>query len=75
MSILFQSNALKKASGYSIHSFYSVMEKIFLLVAKAQINDKWAITKKYRHVKHHCVASIELPTTLPYMEVDNDATL
>lgn len=51
------------------------MEKIFLLVAKAQINDKWAITKKYRHVKHHCVASIELPTTLPYMEVDNDATL
>ncbi len=49
------------------------MEKIFWLVAKANTHDKWAITRKYRHVKHHCVALIELPTTLPYIDMDNDA--
>lgn len=51
------------------------MEKIFWLVAKAHIHDKWAITRKYRHVKHHSVALIELPTTLPYNDRDNDAII
>jgi hypothetical protein len=51
------------------------MEKIFWLVAKARIHDKWAITRKYRHVKHHCVALIELPTTLPCHDMDNDAII
>ncbi|CAM4863952.1 unnamed protein product [Rotaria socialis] len=69
------SNTLKNATGYSIHSFYSIMEKIFFLVAKAHVHDKWAITRKYRHIKHHSVALIELPATLPYTETDNDSTL
>lgn len=67
-----QSNKLKRTTGYTIQSFYSVMEKIFWLVAKARVHDKWAITRKYRHVKHHCVALIELPSTLPYLDMDND---
>lgn len=69
------SNKLKQTTGYSIQSFYSIMEKIFWLVAKAHIHDKWAITRKYRHVKHHSVALIELPTTLPYNDRDNDAII
>ncbi|CAF1264206.1 unnamed protein product [Adineta steineri] len=66
------SNKLKRTTGYTIQSFYSIMEKIFWLVAKAHVHDKWAITRKYRHVKHHSVASIELPKTLPYIDMDND---
>ncbi|UJR35571.1 hypothetical protein I4U23_028324 [Adineta vaga] len=66
------SGKLKRTTGYTIQSFYSIMEKIFWLVAKAHVHDKWAITRKYRHVKHHCVASIELPSTLPYLDMDND---
>ena len=68
----FQSNKLKQTTGYTIQSFYSIMEKIFWLVAKASVHDKWAITKKYRHVKHHCVASIEIPTSLPYVDMNTD---
>lgn len=49
------------------------MEKIFLLVAKTHVHDKWAIARKYRHIKHHSVALIELPTTLPYTDMDGDA--
>ncbi|CAF0759083.1 unnamed protein product [Rotaria sp. Silwood1] len=69
------SNTMKQTTGYTIQSFYLIMEKIFFLVAKAQVHDKWAITRKYRHVKHHSVALIELPTTLPYTDMDSDATL
>ncbi|CAF1146780.1 unnamed protein product [Adineta ricciae] len=66
------SSKLKRTTGYTIQSFYSIMEKIFWLVAKAHVHDKWAITRKYRHVKHHSVALIELPSTLPYLDMDND---
>lgn len=66
---------LKQTTGYTIQSFYPILEKIFWLVAKANVNDKWAITKKYRHVKHHSVASIELPPTLPYIDLNTDSSI
>ncbi|CAF0816313.1 unnamed protein product, partial [Didymodactylos carnosus] len=57
---------LKEYTGYTINSFYSIMEKIFWNFARTTTQGKWAITKKYRHMKHHNVALVELPTTLPY---------
>ena len=51
------------------------MEKIFWFVAKANVHEKWAITKKYRHIKHHCVASIPIPTTLPYVDTNTDVSM
>ncbi|CAF1163881.1 unnamed protein product, partial [Didymodactylos carnosus] len=62
---------LKEYTSYTISSFYDVMEKIFWNFAKATINGKWAITKKYRHMKHHNVTSIELPTALPFKIIDD----